>query len=178
MSPAANFNGQLYVANIGSDRLLEDVDSKIFEMVPDSIRGLLCQTDVKQDSYKKTRGSALIVAGSKNYSGAAVLCGNACFTSGVGIASVVTPESVQGTVAKKLLNEILVFGLAETLEGAFSDAATEEVIALSERSTITAVGPGLSSSEKTTKEFVRKLVEKSQETYCDRCRRFECSVTT
>ncbi|MGI9036188.1 MAG: NAD(P)H-hydrate epimerase, partial [Pyrinomonadaceae bacterium] len=71
MSPASSLNGELYIANIGSQSLLGKVKTQTFVVIPDGIRGLLCKTQVQTNSYKKTRGTALIIAGSKNYSGAA-----------------------------------------------------------------------------------------------------------
>ncbi len=73
-----------------------------------NVRKWLNSTKVKPDSYKKTRGSALIIAGSKNYSGAAVLAANSCFASGCGMVSVAVPDDIFPIVATKTLDEIIV----------------------------------------------------------------------
>lgn len=49
--------------------------------------------------HKGTYGRVLVVAGSADYSGAAVLCGTAALRSGAGLVQVATPASVRATVA-------------------------------------------------------------------------------
>src|SRR5690349_20809776 len=51
------------------------------------------------DSHKGTFGKALIVAGSRGMSGAAVLCGSAALRGGAGLVQVASPSDVQPCVA-------------------------------------------------------------------------------
>ncbi len=160
MSPASSSNGELYVAEIGSRFLLNKVKSKIYVIIPDGIRGLLCQTQVQTNSYKNTRGTALIIAGSKSYAGAAVLAANACFAAGAGMVSVAVPNSVRETVAVKVSEEIIAHGFAETVRGAFSAEAAKNVLPLSEKMHVVALGCGLTSDDESTRNFVREVVGK------------------
>ena len=159
--PASNFNGELVVANIGSPQeLIDNSPSQTFVAETQDAQYWLNKTKVKSDSYKKTRGTALIIAGSKNYSGAAVLAANACFSAGAGMVTVAVPASVQAIVATKVLDEIITRGFGETKHGAFAESAAKDVLALSEKSVVAAIGCGLSSNEASTRKFVREVVEK------------------
>ncbi len=144
MSPASHFNGELHIEDIGSRALIRKLSPKLFVVMEDGIRGFLCRTQVQTDSYKKLRGTAFIVAGSDDYSGAAVLAANACFAAGTGMVSVAVPKSIKGIVAKKVLNEVIV----KTLE---------TTVVLEEKTNVVAIGCGLSPNEKTQK-FIRETV--------------------
>ena len=159
--PAKNYNGELFVANIGSPcELIENCRSQIFVADKTDAHNQIRKTHVRQNSYKKTRGTALIVAGSKDYSGAAVLAANACFAVGTGMVSLAVPDSIQEIAATKVSDEIIVRGFAETKKGAFAASAAKDVLALSEKMHVVALGCGLSSEETSTKKFVREIVEK------------------
>lgn len=157
---ASNFNGELVVANIGSPReLIDNSSSQTFVAEKRDAQDWLNKTEVRTDSYKKTRGTALIIAGSKNYSGAASLAANACFAAGAGMVSVGVPESVRGIVAARVLNEIITRGFSETKNGAFAESAVKDVLELSEKMDVVALGCGLTSDDESTKSFVREVVE-------------------
>jgi hydroxyethylthiazole kinase-like uncharacterized protein yjeF len=159
--PASNFNGELVVANIGSPQeLIDNSPSQTFVAEKQDVQDWLNKTHVKTDSYKKTRGTALIVAGSRGYAGAAALAANACFAAGAGMVSVGVPESVREIVAAKVASEIIVKSFAETASGAFGEDAAKEVLKASENLSVLAIGCGLTSNEESTRKFVREVVEK------------------
>ena len=161
--PASNFNGELVVANIGSPQeLIDNSPSQLFVAEKQDAQDWLEKTKVKTDSYKKTRGTALIIAGSRNYSGAACLAANACFSAGAGMVTVAVPNSVQEIAAIKVLDEVITRGFSETKNGAFAADATQDILELSEKSYVAAIGCGLSSSEESTRKFVREVVENRQ----------------
>ncbi len=144
--PASNFNGELIVANIGSPQeLIDNCPSKLFLAEKSDAQKWLEKTEVQKDSYKKTRGTCLIVAGSQDFSGAAVLAANACFAAGTGMVSLAVPNSIKSIVAAKTSDEIIV----KTLENTRIDDEKVDIIAL---------GCGLSSDEK-SHEFVREIVK-------------------
>lgn len=94
----------------------------------------------RPDSHKYTNGHLLIVAGSRRYSGAAILSALGARASGVGMLSIAVPESLKLLVAAQL-PEALVIGCPETTGGAISELAG---IDLSTYNAI-ACGPGLTS---------------------------------
>lgn len=68
-------------------------------------------------SYKYTNGHLLLVAGSRRYSGAAVLAGLGARASGVGMLSIAVPESIKLLLSAQL-PEALIIGCPETESGA------------------------------------------------------------
>ncbi|CAN5581668.1 NAD(P)H-hydrate dehydratase [soil metagenome] len=161
--PASNSNGELVVADIGSPQeLIDNSPSQTFVAEKQDAQNWLNKTRVKPDSYKKTRGTALIIAGSKSYSGAACLTANACFAAGAGMVSVAVPKSVQEIVAAKVLDEVITRGFSETKNGAFAKSAAKDILELSEKFDVAAIGCGLTSGEESTRKFVREVVEKRQ----------------
>lgn len=160
LSPAARFNGELVVADIGSPaHLTYDFPSQLFVAEKSDAQNWLRETEFTVDSYKKTRGHALVVAGSKNMSGAAILCANAAMKSGVGLVTVATPKAAQTAVASRVLPEVMVAAQMETSGGAIADSALDAVLKLSEKTNVAVLGCGLSSGEEATRNFVRKFVE-------------------
>ncbi|MGI8638974.1 MAG: NAD(P)H-hydrate dehydratase, partial [Pyrinomonadaceae bacterium] len=152
---------ELVIANIGSPQeLIDNSPSKIFVSENEDAQSWLNKTKVQTNSYKKTRGTALIVAGSENFSGAAVLAANACFSAGAGMVSVAVPKSVQEIVATKVLDEIITRGFSETKDGAFSKSAAKDILELCEKSDVAAIGCGLTSNDESTRKLVREVVEK------------------
>jgi hydroxyethylthiazole kinase-like uncharacterized protein yjeF len=84
LPPASCCNGELHVANIGSPcDLVEAAKSTTFLAAADDVAQWFAATEFTSNSYKNKRGHALLVAGAADYSGAAVLCGNAAIRSGV-----------------------------------------------------------------------------------------------
>lgn len=162
LPPASNFNGELYVANIGSPReLIDNSPSKTFLYEKSDAQNWLDKTKFTDASYKNKRGHALLVAGSKNYAGAAVLSGNSAMVSGVGLVTIATAESSQNSIASRVLPEVMTRGAAETSGGALAEKAFDEIDEFIEKSIdAVAIGSGLSSSEASTKKLVKKLVEK------------------
>ena len=109
------------------------------------------------DSYKNKRGHALIVAGSADYSGAAVMCGNAAMRSGVGLTTLLVPASCKVEVASRIIPEVIVRAIEET-DGEVSPdafAANEDTIRLADS---ILVGPGLKATDKGVEKLVREIV--------------------
>ncbi len=160
LPPASNFNGELHIANIGSPQeLIDNCESQIFVTEREDAKKWLEQTKFSSDSYKNRRGNALLIVGSKNYTGAAVLVGNAAMVSGIGLVTIATSESAQESVSTRVLPEVITHSLAETENGAVCEAAFEEIEKLSKKADVLAVGSGLNADEETTRKLVRKVVE-------------------
>ncbi|MEK6335276.1 MAG: NAD(P)H-hydrate dehydratase [Acidobacteriota bacterium] len=161
LPPAANCNGRLIVADIGSPaELIDQAGSQLFLIEEKDAQRWLMKTRYTPDSYKNTHGHALIIAGSRGFTGAAALCGNAAMRAGAGLVTVATPASSQSLVAVQVMPEIMTTQLAETDRGSVSVDAIDNVSQLAERAEVIAVGPGLSSLDKDTRSFVKALVEK------------------
>ncbi|MBS1797992.1 MAG: NAD(P)H-hydrate dehydratase [Acidobacteria bacterium] len=161
LPPASNANGELVVANIGSPQeLIDECPSKTFLTESRDAETWLEKTAFTSASYKNKRGHALLVAGSNDYAGAAVLAGNAAIVSGVGLVTIATARSAQNSIAARVLPEVMTRGVAETAAGAAAAEAFTEIDEFVAKSIdAVLVGSGLSSSEESTRNLVRRLVD-------------------
>jgi hydroxyethylthiazole kinase-like uncharacterized protein yjeF len=160
LPPVSHFGGELVIANIGSPiSLLDAARPALFLTEAGDAREWLVSTRYTPDSYKNTHGHALIIAGSRGYSGAAALCGNAAMRSGAGLVTIATPVSAQNSVAAAVMPEVMTTALAETDRGAVSDDAIEHIKTLAGKVNVVAIGPGLSAADERTRKFVRATVE-------------------
>ena len=161
LPPACEFCGDLVVADIGSpESLIEAAKPSLFVSEESDVKRWLISTRYTPESYKNTHGHALIVAGSRDYTGAAALCGNAAMRSGAGLVTVATPASAQAVVAGRLMPEVMTTALAETDRGVVSDDAIDHFRKLSSKATVIAIGPGLTSDDERTRRFVHAVVER------------------
>ena len=160
LPPASHLNGKLVITNIGCPPgLLDAANPKLFVTEEDDVREWLINTRYTPDSFKGTHGHVLVIAGSRGYAGAAVLCGNAAIRSGAGLVTVATPASAQSAVAAGVMPEVMTTALAETDRGAVSDDAIDHVTQLAVKATVIAIGPGLSAEDDRTRQFVFSVVK-------------------
>jgi NAD(P)H-hydrate epimerase len=160
LPPASHYGGELIVADIGSPAsLIATMKPWLYLVEAADVQQWLVSTRYISESYKNTHGHVLIAAGSRGYSGAAALCGNAAMRSGAGLVTVATPNSAQPLVATRAMPEVMTIALAETDRGAVSDEAVDHFLSLASKATVVAIGPGLTSDDERTRRFVRQIVE-------------------
>jgi ADP-dependent NAD(P)H-hydrate dehydratase / NAD(P)H-hydrate epimerase len=160
LPPASHLNGKLVIANIGSPAVLvEAANPGLFVTEENDIRQWLISTRYTPDSFKNSHGHVLVIAGSRGYTGAAVLCGNAAMRSGAGLVTIATPASAQAAVAASVIPEVMTTALAETDRGAVSDEAIDHVMQLASKASVLAIGPGLSAQDERTRRFVFSVVK-------------------
>jgi ADP-dependent NAD(P)H-hydrate dehydratase / NAD(P)H-hydrate epimerase len=161
LPPAVDFCGELVIADIGSpSSLIENAKPWLFVTEVADARKWLVSTRYTAESYKNTHGHVLVVAGSRDYSGAAALCANAAMRSGAGLVTVATPASAQTAVAGSLIPEVMTTALAETDRGVVSDRAVDHFLQLTSKATAVVIGPGLTFADERTRQFVRAIVER------------------
>jgi NAD(P)H-hydrate epimerase len=159
LPPASLLCGELQVAEIGTPRaLLDGSHSRLFLVEAEDARAWLAATRYAPTSYKNTHGHALVVAGSRRMTGAAVLCADAAMASGAGLVTLAAPASAATAIASRLMPEVMTAALAETDDGAVSAEAFEQFERLRARATVVAVGSGLSNESDSTRRFVREVV--------------------
>ena len=96
--PGAEYAGRVEVADIGLPKGLDD-DLTLGLMTPEWARDLIPRRP--RSAHKGTFGRTLIVAGSRNYVGAAYLAASAAGRSGAGLVTLAVPQSLQMAVAAK-----------------------------------------------------------------------------
>lgn len=161
LPPASYLNGRVITANIGSPAIFVDsAKPQLFVSEEDDARQWLISTRYTPYSFKNTHGHALVIAGSRGYTGAAVLCGDAAMRSGAGLVTIATPSSALASIAATAMPEIMTTALAETDRGAVSDEAIDHVMRLAAKATVIAIGPGLSAEDERTRGFVFSVVKR------------------
>lgn len=91
---------------------------------------------------KFSRGSVLVVGGSRRFPGAAIMAARAAARMGAGYVTLAVPASI-AFVAQSHLLEIPVVPLPEESDGTISADARDVVVKLAERSSAVLVGPGM-----------------------------------
>jgi ADP-dependent NAD(P)H-hydrate dehydratase / NAD(P)H-hydrate epimerase len=152
--PAYEYVGELQVVDIGLPDELKawnDVQTEVAE--EELVAGLLPERPL--DSHKGTYGTAFIVAGSVNYTGAAVLAAEAAYRSGAGLVTLAIPASLHSALARQLPEATWILLPHEM--GVIAEGATETVLKKLDRATAMLIGPGL-GTEETTKLFLENLI--------------------
>lgn len=159
MSPADARVGRLLVSDIGSpSQLVEEIGAGNLRWAePREFRDLPLRRDPR--SHKGDYGHALIVAGSRGKTGAAVLAGWAALRVGAGLVTVATPETELRTVATPV-PEMMTEPLEATESGTISlrSLGYDRFLELQIGKTVMAIGPGLSTNQE-TQQFIRQSVE-------------------
>lgn len=160
ISPAADANGELVIAPIGTpDQFIAETESNL-RLVEEGQVGESLRGAIRQPSFhKNTVGDVLLIAGSRGKTGAAALASETVLRAGAGLVTVATSSSAQALLITQTRPEVMTEALAETVDGAISYEAIKQALRLAEKKTLIAIGPGLSSGDESTRAFVREFVE-------------------
>jgi NAD(P)H-hydrate epimerase len=101
------------------------------------------------DAHKGICGHLLIIAGSREYSGAPRMAARAALRTGAGLVSVGVPSSIYNIVASDTC-EAMVFPLPEDASGRISAGAESVIIERAASATAIVAGPGLGRGEEIT----------------------------
>ena len=143
--PAAHFVGRLDFADIGIPAGLDAcVDLRL--MTEEWARELLPAR--QSDSHKGTHGRAMIVAGSRNFLGAAYLAATSATRVGAGLATIAIPESLVPSIASKAI-EPTFLPLPESHHGVVSPDAADLILDSLGGYTALLVGCGLGQASET-----------------------------
>ncbi len=153
--PGAAHTGALQVLDIGLPAGVEDgADLDLELLTPEWVASRLPARPL--DSHKGTFGHALVVAGSRNYVGAAFLASQAAVRTGAGLVTLASPKSVYPMAATKL-TEVIHQPLPEDDAGRFDPAGVDTLRDSERRYSSMLVGCGLGFSAGTS-AFVEKLL--------------------
>lgn len=155
--PGSDFTGTLEVVSIGIPEGL-DGDLSLDLMTDVWARSLVPERP--SSAHKGTFGSTLVLAGSKNYVGAAYLASSAAARIGSGLVTLAIPSSLQIAIAS-LAMEITYIPLQESESGLASPEAAREVIEALPRYESFLVGCGMGRSSK-TEELLSRILFTSQ----------------
>jgi len=107
------------------------------------------------DAHKGTFGTALVAAGSVNFTGAAYLAGEAAYRVGAGLVTLAVPEPLHAALAGQFPEATWILLPHQT--GVIAREAAEVLLAYLGKATALLVGPGL-GMEETTGEFLEGIL--------------------
>jgi hydroxyethylthiazole kinase-like uncharacterized protein yjeF len=153
--PAFDLAGEIHVVEIG---LPDDLPSwkAVVNEVADEDLVISLLPNRPADAHKGTFGTALVVAGSVNYTGAALLAGKAAYRVGTGLVTMAIPASLHLALAGHFPEATWLL-LPHEL-GVISADATSVLSENLGRATALLIGPGF-GLEETTRDFLEKLFE-------------------
>ncbi|NCP87180.1 MAG: NAD(P)H-hydrate epimerase [Anaerolineae bacterium CG_4_9_14_3_um_filter_57_17] len=150
--PAFELAGEIRVVDIGLTDEPSWQEVKHFAADDDLVADLLLVRP--GDAHKGDFGTALIAAGSVNYTGAALLAGKAAYRVGAGLVQMAVPGALHAALAGHFPEAIWAILPSET--GVIASGAADVLTKNFERATALLVGPGLGTEESTAK-FIENL---------------------
>ncbi|MCD8124472.1 MAG: NAD(P)H-hydrate dehydratase [Lachnospiraceae bacterium] len=141
--PGARYAGECVVRHIGIlPQGLEEAAPGAFTLFAEDLSDL---PERPQDSNKGTFGRVLVVAGSRNMAGAAILAAEAAYRAGAGLVRVCTPECNR-QIVQTALPEALFTPCAE-------EFSMEQMAELCRWASAIVVGPGLGTGRQATQSL-------------------------
>ena len=153
--PGAAAVGMLHVASLGIPEKTEPQHS-VKHVVVDSQQVKKLLPARPADAHKGTFGTAVLVAGSVNYSGAASLAAFGAYRVGAGLVTVAAPQAIIPTLASRLAEATWV--LLPHDMGVLNRAAARVLREELEGCSALLIGPGL-GQETPTAEFIEALFQ-------------------
>jgi hydroxyethylthiazole kinase-like uncharacterized protein yjeF len=161
--PAANYAGNIRYGDIGPiSNLKAYIENNKFILDNKIIKAYLPKRLL--DSHKGTFGTAYIVAGSLNFTGAALLAGLAAYRIGVGLVTMAVPTPLHNALSGCFPESTWI--LLPHKQGVISRDAVKVLLKDIKRASALLVGPGF-GVEDTTREFVMGVLNAFRETKVD-----------
>jgi hydroxyethylthiazole kinase-like uncharacterized protein yjeF len=141
LDPGRDATGDLWCARIGMrDEDADGIDDDTFVLTPG---GFDAQRPRRHDEGdKRSSGAPLVIAGSEQFPGAAVLCALGAARAGAGYVTVAAPAAAAGALRAHLIEQVVV-----TYDETDPQGAIATILDLSKRCGSIAIGPGLGLSD-------------------------------
>lgn len=157
LPPGLDYYKELKVLDIGFPvDLLDSAEAEAEWLTCHLINSWLPKRGIS--SHKGSEGHLLVIAGSRNMPGAAMMCVKSAVLSGSGLVTLACPESIHVIMTQQVW-EKMTLPVSETNEGTFSIEAYNQIFQGNVPYTAIVIGPGLSRNE-STMAFVRQVFEK------------------
>jgi ADP-dependent NAD(P)H-hydrate dehydratase / NAD(P)H-hydrate epimerase len=144
LEPAREFVGECWYAPIGIDPALLAAQPRTFAALDDDAFVRLLPKR-PPDGDKRTSGAPLIVAGSAQFPGAAVLCARGAARAGAGYVTVATSANVAPILRTHLIEQVVV----DLSTDAPPEQVIDDLIDISRHNSSVAIGPGLGLDDRT-----------------------------
>jgi ADP-dependent NAD(P)H-hydrate dehydratase / NAD(P)H-hydrate epimerase len=141
LDPGRDATGDLWCAPIGMhDGDANGIDLASYVLTADAFDAL--RPKRANESEKRSAGAPLIVAGSEQFPGAAILCALGAARAGAGYVTVAAPAAAAAALRAHLIEQVVV-----TYDDNDPQAAIATILDLSNHCNALAIGPGLGLSD-------------------------------
>ena len=139
------YAGDLICGNLYDrlDEVIDDVDHAAEIVEPGDLVDYFAPLPSNIDKY--SRGSVLIVAGSAQYPGAAIMAAKSAARAGAGYVAVAAPDACANLI-RMALPSIPVFAIPSDSRGSFGAAARMTVCEIAKKYSCVLCGPGMTTS--------------------------------
>ena len=139
------YAGDLICGNLYDrlDEVIDDVDHAAEIVEPGDLVDFFAPLPTNIDKY--SRGSVLIVAGSAQYPGAAIMAAKSAARAGAGYVAVAAPGACANLI-RMALPSIPVFAIPSDSRGSFGAAARMTVCEIAKKYSCVLCGPGMTTS--------------------------------
>jgi NAD(P)H-hydrate epimerase len=151
LDPGRRHAGEVVVADIG---IPAEVVSAAAAWLAGPEAGPVPARSATADKY--AAGAVLVIAGSPGLTGAGILCARATLRAGAGLTVAAVPAAVQPVFAAAMA-EVMSAPIPD-VDGRFTHASLDRVVAEAARVGAVAIGPGLGRTEATT-AFVHAVLD-------------------
>ena len=141
--PARAYCGELWIADIGIDAVTLQAHAHTFAALDDSAFLELLPRRAR-DADKRSAGAPLIIAGSAQFPGAAVLCARSAARTGAGYVTVATAPKAIDALHAHLVEQVVV-------------ELGDDLLDIAARNSAVGIGPGL-GLDKRTGEAIRDFI--------------------
>ncbi|MBC5801065.1 MAG: NAD(P)H-hydrate dehydratase [Candidatus Eremiobacteraeota bacterium] len=153
LEPARGYAGSIFVGDLHLAAELARAEGTAFAAL-DTAEFLALLPRRGEEADKRESGAPLIVAGSEQFPGAAVLCAHGAARAGAGYVTVASSSDAAPALRAHLVEQVVV-----TFEEANVERAIDDLLDLTNRSNAVGLGPGLALSA-ATGAVVRGFVER------------------
>jgi NAD(P)H-hydrate epimerase len=152
--PAYDYLGDLQLVEIGLPEGLPEMENIRREVIEaEWVKQILPERPL--NAHKGIFGTALIIAGSVNYPGAAILAGESAYRIGAGLVTMAVPKTIYSGVIGNIPEATWI--QLDDLEGAISSSAIEQIKGALKRPTACLIGPGLGINY-CSRDFLNKVL--------------------
>lgn len=149
LEPAKSNAGELWLGEIGLPQAALDEQNEEFAALGDA-EFLALLPHRAQDSDKRKAGAPLIIAGSEQFPGAAILCALGAARAGAGYVTVAAPAAALSALRMHLIEQVAV-----------AMTSAEDLLDVAKRCSSVGIGPGLALDDRTG-ETIREFVARCE----------------
>jgi NAD(P)H-hydrate epimerase len=153
--PGKHFGGVVNVIDIGfPDEIIEKHSGNV--QLLDRLDAASALPPRDPATHKFGAGTMLLIAGSDQYRGAALLAGEAALRSGCGMVYIGVPAPIRAQIDTEL-HEAITFALPASADGTVAENAAPALSPYLERADAVAIGPGMGRHPETDR-FIQNFV--------------------